>query len=436
MKKKMVSMVLAVLMGVALLAGCNTPGAENTSSDREDGSRTQEASEEIDLGDSVISQEELQDGYLDFSMELLGQTVNMADDPGENVLISPASILFALDMAAMGAEGETYDQIAALICPGASKEDLNEMAEDYMELLTESDEMKIANSFWANEATLTLRDVEIKEVYLDLLEDSYDAETRILDFDGAALEEINEWVDDKTDGMIDEIIREFPDDAFIYLINAMAFEGKWAEDYEEYQINEDGIFHNRDGLEETAKMLSSTEFCYMESDAATGFLKYYEGEQFAFLAILPKDEEILLEDFLANFNGDAYRTFYESMSQEDVITLTPAFTFAYDNELSVLLRSLGMTDAFSEDLADFASIAEADGFRFWISRILHKTFIELDESGTRAAAVTAIEMKNEACAIVDYEEPKQVILDRPFVFAIVDTETGQPVFMGTVNSVQ
>ena len=95
-----------------------------------------------------------------------------------------------------------------------------------------------------------------------------------------------------------------------------------------------------------------------------------------------------------------------------------------------------MTDAFSEDLADFGSIAEADGFRFWISRVLHKTFIELDESGTRAAAVTAIEMKNDACAIVDFEEPKQVILDRPFIFAIVDTETGQPVFMGTVNSVQ
>ena len=436
MKKKMVSMVLAVLMGVVLLAGCNTSGAENDTSDREGGSRTQEASEEIDLGDNVVSQEELQDGYLDFSMELLGQTVNMAEDPGENVLISPASILFALDMAAMGAEGETYDQIASLICPGASKTDLNDMAEDYMELLTESEEMKIANSFWANEATLTLRDVEIKEAYLDLLKDSYDAETRILDFDGATLEEINEWVDDKTDGMIDEIIREFPDDAFIYLINAMAFEGKWEEDYEEYQINEDGIFHNRDGFEETAKMLSSTESCYMESDAATGFLKYYEGEQFAFLAILPRDEEILLEDFLADFDGDAYRTFYESMSQEDVITLTPAFTFAYENELSNLLRSLGMTDAFSEERADFASIAEADGFRFWISRILHKTFIELDESGTRAAAVTAIEMKNEACAIVDYEEPKQVILDRPFVFAIVDTETGQPVFMGTVNSVQ
>ena len=243
-------------------------------------------------------------------------------------------------------------------------------------------------------------------------------------------------MDDKTDGMIDEIIREFPDDAFIYLINAMAFEGKWAEDYEEYQINEEGIFHNRDGIEETAKMLSSTESCYMESDVATGFMKYYEGEQFAFLAILPKDEEILLEDFLADFDGEAYRTFYESMSQEDVITLTPAFTFAYDNELSNLLRSLGMTDAFSEDLADFGSIAEADGFRFWISRVLHKTFIELDESGTRAAAVTAIEMKNDACAIVDFEEPKQVILDRPFIFAIVDTETGQPVFMGTVNSVQ
>ena len=436
MKKKMVCMVLAVLMGMALLVGCNHPGAENDSSDREDGSRTQEASGEIDLGDNVVSQEELQDGYLDFSMELLGQTVNMAEDPGENVLISPASILFALDMAAMGAEGETYDQIASLICPGASKEDLNKMAEDYMELLTESDEMKVANSFWVNEATLTLRDVEMKERYLDLLKDSYDAEARILDFDEAALEEINEWVDDKTDGMIDEIIREFPDDAFIYLINAMAFEGKWAEDYEEYQINEEGIFHNRDGIEETAKMLSSTESCYMESDVATGFMKYYEGEQFAFLAILPKDEEILLEDFLADFDGEAYRTFYESMSQEDVITLTPAFTFAYDNELSNLLRSLGMTDAFSEDLADFGSIAEADGFRFWISRVLHKTFIELDESGTRAAAVTAIEMKNDACAIVDFEEPKQVILDRPFIFAIVDTETGQPVFMGTVNSVQ
>lgn len=480
MRKKIISMILTLVLGAALLAGCNhsqgesitTGSAESlseemgsassgdsysegmedapaitseteptestspgkSSDERAESSRSDDANETP--SGSEVNPEDLQKGYLDFSLKLFDETVKSANNPGGNVMISPASILFALDMAAMGAEGKTYNQIASLIYPGAAKTDLNAMAESYMDQLTKSGEMKVANSLWADKSTLKNRNVEMKEDYQNLLSDSYDAEIRILDFDEAALDEINGWVSRKTDHMIDGIINEFPADVFLYLINAMAFEGEWETPYKEHQIDENGIFHNRDGHEETAKMLSSTEHFYLESDSATGFLKSYEGYQFAFLAILPKDESLYPEDFLTDFNGDAYREFYGSLNQEDVITKTPAFSFEYEKELSSQLAALGMTDAFSETQADFSSIAEADGFQFWISRILHKTYIELDESGTKAAAVTAVEMQKNSAAIVDFEEPKQVILDRPFVFAIVDMETGQPVFIGTVNTVE
>ncbi|MBO5081459.1 MAG: proteinase inhibitor I4 serpin, partial [Lachnospiraceae bacterium] len=241
---------------------------------------------------------------------------------------------------------------------------------------------------------------------------------------------------ENTDGMITELLKEIPPDAAMYLINAMTFEGEWSEAYEEYQIREGEVFTNALGEEEEARMLCETGNLYLENDDATGFIKYYEGGEYAFMAMLPK-EEGAIEDYVANMSGEDYIAFYESLTSEyDVVTKLPCFTYSYDLTLNDALKEMGMPTAFTEGAADFSPMVTDPTVNLYISNVIHKTYIELDENGTKAAAVTAVEMTCESCAAEpEQREIKEVILDRPFVYAIIDTNTGMPIFMGTVNSV-
>ena len=219
-------------------------------------------------------------------------------------------------------------------------------------------------------------------------------------------------------------------------INAIAFEGKWEDEYKEYQIQEDDIFTNAAGEEEQARMLKETGIHYFENDGATGFMKYYEGEEYAFVAILPK-EEGAIEDYVADMTADDYIEFWNSYTTEyDVVTKLPCFTYSYDLTLNDALKDMGMPTAFTEGNADFSLMVTNPEVNLYISNVIHKTYIKLDEKGTEAAAVTAVEMANESCAEPVEREVKEVILDRPFVYAIVDVESGMPMFIGTVNSVE
>ena len=182
-------------------------------------------------------------------------------------------------------------------------------------------------------------------------------------------------------------------------------------------------------------MMTSMEEGYFSTEKATGFIKYYEGEEYAFVAILPNDAKANANDFMNSFTYAEYKKFIASRSNEKVRSLMPEFKSDYGSELNKQLVNKGVTDAFNPDKADFTGIAKSEKGNIYISKVIHKTHIEVDRAGTRAAAVTAIEM-TEAC---EYEpidpEYRYVICDRPFVYAIVDAATLNPVFIGTVNAV-
>lgn len=377
-----------------------------------------------------ILAEDMNEAYVDFSIELFKRSLA----EGENSMISPASVEFALVMALNGADNETLTEMLTILCPGATQEEINAFVQDLDDMLTYSEgtAFNIANSVWCNESVLG--DC-LNESFADALKEDMNAEAYMLPFNDKAVKEINNWVDDNTNGMITELLDEIPPEAAMYLINAIAFEGEWEEAYEDYQIKEDGIFNNAAGEEEQARMLKETGTHYLENEDAVGFMKYYDGRDYAFLAMLPK-EEGAIEDFVNEMTAEDYMTFYKSHTTEyDVITELPCFTYSYDVTMNDALIDMGMPTPFSEGRADFSLMVTDPEVELYINRVMHKTYIELDENGTKAAAVTAVEMNCESCAEPELREVKEVILDRPFVYAIVDVETGLPVFIGTVNSV-
>lgn len=176
-------------------------------------------------------------------------------------------------------------------------------------------------------------------------------------------------------------------------------------------------------------MLYSQEGSYFSDENTTGFMKDYEGHDYAFMAMLPS-EDTDIADYVAGIDGDKLSKLWRSASG-DVNVCIPEFTFDYNSELSDELKSMGMELPFTES-ADFSGMAETSSGALYINRVIHKTHIELDRNGTKAAAATAVVMTDE-CAMEE-EEPKIVYLNRPFVYAIIDKESGTPIFIGAVNT--
>ena len=425
MIKKFGAAAMAALMFMAIFTGCTNERPVNTMS-------TDNIIEPEKGGDKVfndakeISYEEMvQDsGYTEFVFSVANQCSAGSDT---NMMVSPASLLFAMEMAAAGANGQTLDEMSAVLVPGASNEEALGFASDYYSALNGTDEIKVSNGIFMNKAF----EARFYSDYLNYITDNFGSQTDVREFDEDAVKYINDWVNDSTDGMIDEIIDSLdPSLDVAVLVNAIAFDGKWEKEYESGNISENRIFTNSYGEEEEVTMLCSTEDIFFETDKATGFMKYYEGGNYAFVAILPKDPSVSANEFLSDFSYEDYNEFIGSLKNIDVRTNLPEFEYDYSNSNMVeIFKKLGMETPFSMS-ADFSNISDVD---VYISSIVHKTHIKVDREGTEAAAATAVTLTEKSAMVEpDFEE---VILDRPFVYAIVDTATKTPVFLGTVNSV-
>ncbi len=361
----------------------------------------------------------------DFSVKLFQQSI----DKDANSMVSPLSVMLALSMTANGAKNNTLAEMEKTLGGENSISELNKYLLSLSESL-ESDDNKakfsIANSIWFKDENFN-----VDPEFLETNSQYYDASLYKLKFDDKAKTAINSWVDEKTFGMIDKIIDEINPDAVMYLINAIAFDAEWRNIYQENQIN-DGDFTDYKGNKKTVKMMSGSEYSYIDDGKATGFIKPYAGDEFSFVALLP-NEGTSIDDYISSMTGDGFVTAVSSAEQTKVITKLPKFKYEYGLSLNDALSALGINDAFDPENADFTALGTVEGENIFINNVIHKTYIEVDERGTRAGAVTAVEM-NATSALV--EEPKSVILDRPFVYAIVDNETSLPIFIGTVLEIK
>lgn len=351
---------------------------------------------------------------------------SVKESRNENVLISPLSVQLALAMTANGANGQTREEMEALLGGGISLEDLNEYLHTYVNSLSSEEKYKlhIANSIWFRDDENRLH---VEQDFLQRNADYYGAQIYKAAFDTQTLRDINTWVKQNTDGMIHKILDDIDRDDVMYLINAIAFDAQWQTGYESSAVRT-REFTNVAGKKTSVQMMHSEEGIYLQNDQATGFMKPYQDGKYSFAALLP-NEGVDIYDYIAGLTGEGLANTIGNAQSVDVAVNLPKFSYEYELTMNSILMQLGMPTAFDSASADFSKLGYSTAGNIYIGNVKHKTFICVDEAGTKAGAVTDVTMK-DLCAVY-----RTVTLDRPFVYMIIDNQTNLPIFMGVVTDI-
>jgi serpin B len=342
---------------------------------------------------------------------------------GDDMLISPLSLSLALSMTANGAAGTTAEgMLSTLGFAGKDKETMNNYYQKMIEGLLDADSkttFEVANSIWADES------IGVKKSFTDVTKKYYASEVYPADFKTqATVNQINKWCSDKTHGKIPTILDKPDPNLVMALINALYFKGEWAFDFNEKTKKED--FATLAGGKNKVDMMSAEEkLLYSEYDGFSMVQLPYGNGAFCMDVILPKKGE----DFgkaVARLDAGTFQGLLDNRSNAIVNLKLPKFTFDYNINLNEALKALGMQQAFS-NLADFSEMAEKS---LKISLVKQKTFIDVNEKGTEAAAVTFVGMM--ATSAGPAPEPRRVsfFADRPFLFVIRENSTGAILFIG------
>lgn len=339
----------------------------------------------------------------------------------DNVLISPLSIATALSMAMNGAQGETQREMREALGVGKlTPAQINDASRTMGQLLVNADPkvtLRIANSIWAKQ------DAAFKDTFLKTNEDAYGARVERIDFsDGdKAKETMNAWVKGATEGKIPSVVDMVTPDHRMFLINAVYFRGLWSEPFRK-EATEEAEFTKPDGSKTKVAMMSTTQSVgYHEDKAYRAVSLPYGNKRLELVVILPTGKD---EDFRKVMaSGAAVPRAFKS--QEIAIKL-PKFRIEASYDLNEPLKKLGMKLAFT-DRADFSALSAE---KLLVSAVKHKTFMEVDESGTEAAAATSVEVAATSAPM----EPKSFVVDRPFYLALRERETGIVLFLGFVGA--
>lgn len=400
---------------------------------RENGQEAQQTEEPQDTvgpggedGEKLVKDSKEWKAVTGFGTKLFTDVFQESGD--KNVMISPVSVFNALTMTANGAKGETLEQFESAF--GIPLDKCNSYLKSYNNSLPCGDKYKLstANSIW-------LRDngnFKVEQDFLDRNKEYSGAGVYPSAFDAGTVNDINSWVNKNTDGMIPSIVDNIPADAQMYLINALAFDAEWKEIYDEYAINKD-TFTKEDGSVQDADMMYSEERTYLEDKNTTGFVKYYADSRYAFVALLPK-KGVSMEDYVKALDGERIKSLLNNKTDIKVNAAIPKFESDFSINLGKTLQDMGITRAFDSSSADFTGIGKLLDGNLYVSDVLHKTYIAVDEKGTKAGAVTSVLVAGCA-AVIEPEEEKTVHLDRPFVYMIVDCDSWLPAFLGVVQEI-
>lgn len=345
---------------------------------------------------------------------LLFQTV--AEKERDNILISPASVHTALSITSMGAKGSTAKQMEAILSP-----------EEAIGTMHGSNQgLSIANSIWVHDTYPLSLDFARRAA------ESTGAKVERLDFtkpQGA--DTINAWVSDATNHTIDSIIDALEPDMRMIIVNAVHFLGEWVMQFDPNDTR-DRIFHAPRESYPTPFMHKEANLQRITLDGAEGIALPYTGERFTFFALLPP-EGVEVGQWIDGLGSQLIDSVFESLAdahQERTRLALPKFIDRFDTELSKPLKAMGMTEPFNPAVADFSGMNEQDVRDLFISEVLHKTFIRVDEEGTEAAAVTAVVMR--LTSVMPSGTP--LVFDRPFFYGLLDTESESALFLGLMRS--
>ena len=414
--KRILSLALALAL-VLTLPGCGTAAADYTVLTADPVAITYDG-----------STEPAQTSLAGFGLDLLRGT---RDQTGEPALVSPLSAALALSMAANGADGDTLEQFEAVLSGGAGLDMLNALCQELTaayEDLGGSTECSIANSLWVDP------DGMIREDFIGKCLGIFDAQVIQSQLsDQAIVPALNGWVSDHTREMIPEIIREpFSENAAALLVNALYLKNIWETGFEAEQTIERNFTHEGGAVDRIDFLRHFDErFPYLETGDAQGAILPYDDGRLAFFALMPEKGSDFTS-WLAGLDGAALaQLIRDSREQKDYFDRLslPKFEAEWKGELKDVLTAMGLELAFdSTGRADFSLLGDnPDGY--FLSQVIHATKIQVDEEGTEAAAASVTVVLGGSAAPV----ARHIELDfnRPFLYGIVDLESGVPLFLGT-----
>ena len=413
--KQALSLLLAAVLGLGLPSGCSQASAvrELTASKL---SATPSESEEVN---SALS---------DFGLELLQRSREAGK---ASTLVSPLSVALALSMTANGAEGETLAQFQEVLGGGVDLVELNgacvQLTRDYQSL-GGSTKCSIANSLWVDP------DGQIKDDFVGKCQGIFDAQV----FQGelsapGIVGSLNGWVSKHTNKLIPKIIdKPFPEETACLLVNALYLKNKWLSEFDPLSTHEMD-FHHEGGSDSRVEYLQKfdTELSYLNGEGAQGAVLPYDDGRLAFFVLLPDlyPDSPELGKWLSTLDGSGLTQLINN--REDALFLRfsmPKFEAEWKGNLEEILPLMGLEDAFADGVADFSNMGDnLDGY--YISQVIHAAKIQVNEKGTEAAAATVVDAP--AGAAPPLPEGITLILDRPFLYGIVDLHTGVPLFLGT-----
>ncbi len=346
-----------------------------------------------------------------------------AATPDANIFISPLSVSMALGMTVNGAAGDTWLGMRhALHFENLTQAEINRSYRSLLDLLRGMDprvRLDIANSIWSREG------FPVEQAFVDSNRYYFDAEIRTLDFSRAdAADIINAWVSQKTQGKIPDIVTSpIPDLVMMYLINAVYFKGSWAMQFDA-KLTRDDKFTAIDGTQKSIKMMKRSGRIRYHSGQLVEIADLpYGWDRYSMAVMLPKTGVTLAElrDALLT---DQWGIWLNALNETEMDLQLPRFTLEYETSLSEMLKSMGMELAFDPDRADFSGINKDRAL--YISDVKHKTFVNVNEEGTEAAAATSVEMGTTSM-------PPAMRVDHPFIFVIHERNTGAILFIGQVT---
>ncbi|MFC2131135.1 serpin family protein [Bacteroidota bacterium] len=401
--KKIINIYLLLIIVMGLIQCSNSPAPE----------------EKIPPRELTIAEKEIVSSDNNFGLKLFREVISEESD--KNVFISPLSVSMALGMTYNGSAGSTREAMQeTLELAGLTEREINESYRSLIGLLRNLDEevvFQIANSIWYRLGWT------FEEEFLNINKYYFDALVSGLDFgDPQSHVIINNWVDENTNGKIKDIVEPpINPETVMFLINAIYFKGTWTYEFDK-DLTKDDIFNMPDGSQAACKMMEQDcKFQYFENEDFQAVDMPYGDGLYSMTVFLPRPQKDI-NDFIEEFNNENWNEWLNCFQENKGLLHFPKFKLEYKIELKKALTALGMGIAF--DGADFTNMYKPGGL--FISSVKHKTFIDVYEEGTEAAAVTSVE--------IGYGSTHDFIMNvnRPFVFAIRENHSGTILFIGKV----